>query len=136
MSPLCSRRLIGPGSGHRGGLCLNAVHEVVPSVDERFGALLLQLSGQSARVHAGVGEFLQDLVGVTAVGREGFADLAMVIKCLQGFAGYRVDGKGGGQPLDVQRVRGQRVLCARAGPQQPLHAAATVLYPLERGQSS
>ena len=109
----------------------DAGHQVVPRLDERRGALVLQPRRQRVDVDARLGEAGQNRLAVAAIRREHRADLAVVGEGLERALRHGVDGEGRGESLHIEDVGGLGILGAGAGPQQALGAGAGVGGALE-----
>src|SRR5512132_347419 len=67
-----------------GALGGDDVHQLVPGLDERLRALVLELGRERVDVDTGLGEPGQDLLAVATVGRQDLAKLAVLGEGLQG----------------------------------------------------
>src|SRR5262249_48341702 len=121
-----------------GALGGDDVHQLVPGLDERLRALVLELGRERVDVDTGLGEPGQDLLAVATVGRQDLTELAVLGEGLQSAFGHGVDREGRGEGLDVQNVGGLRILGARAGPQEPLGTSTGIVgaLPPRRSEES
>ena len=120
----------GSNSPKRLALGRDALHQIVPGLDERFGPLFLKLGAQSININAGLGKLVQDPFTMTAVRRHDGSDTAVISEGDQRFLRHRVHRQRGGQRLDVEGVGCLRVLGAGAGPEQPLGPTAGIVHAL------
>src|SRR5581483_11453581 len=130
-SIFCLSRLMNgnrsTGLAQLGPFGSDTFHQVVPRLDEGFGALFLELFGERVDVDSGAAELREHLLAIAAVRRQRRADLAVVGERMQSRLGYRVDGEGRGQRLDVEHVGSPGVLGAGTGPEQALGTRAEIV---------
>src|ERR1700690_3591342 len=124
-----------PGE-HGMSLRFDGRHQIVPGLDERIGALSLQLPGQLAGVNAAAGETLQYGLTVPAIGGQCIRNLPMIGKREQGSLRHRVHRVWSRQRADVESVRSLWILRAGASPKQALGGSSfgRQLQPLRRSQ--
>ena len=85
---------------------------------------MLQPRGKRFVVNAFASELVKHDLSVTAIGRQGRADLAVLGEGEQRLLRNRADGPCRREGFDVKRVRCGRVLRSRAGPEQALRTGA------------
>src|SRR5215469_6168568 len=115
----------------RGALALDASDQVIPGLDEGFGAFVLKANGEGVDVDPCLGKGGQDRLAIASVRSERGADLAMVAEVLEGALRHGIDGEGRGEGFDVKDVGGVWILCAGAGEEEALGAGAGVGGALE-----
>src|SRR5262245_27796204 len=74
-----------------GALGGDDVHQLVPGLDERLRALVLELGRERVDADTGLGEPGQDLLAVATVGRQDLTELAVLGEGLQSAFGHGVD---------------------------------------------
>src|SRR5215469_16619920 len=115
----------------RSALRFDAGHQVVPGLDEGFGAFVLEPGCERVDVDARLGEGGQNHLAITSVHGERSADLTMVAEGLEGALRHGIDGEGRGESLDIEDVGGVRILGAGAREEQALSTGAGVGDALE-----
>ena len=99
----------------------------MPRGDELLDALVLEHLGDVGEVDADGGELVEHAVRVGVGAGDGVAgDLTVVERRLERLLGHRVDGAGGDELGDVERVGERGVLDAGRRPQRPLHVGAGI----------
>src|SRR4029453_4683306 len=118
-----------------GALGGDYTHELVPGIDERFCAFVLDPCGQGIEVDGRLGELFQSRFAVAAIGRHDFAEIAVIGEGFQCSLGHRVHRERRSERLDIEDSGGLRILGSRAGPKQALRTSAGVVdtLPARRG---
>src|SRR5262249_59179593 len=86
------------------GLLLDAAEQVFPRLDERRGAVLLELQGEGIDVDPRLAEAADHRLAVATVPREERSDLTVVGEREQGLLRQRIDPVWRCQTLDVEEV--------------------------------
>ena len=114
-----------------GALRVDAGHQLVPGLDEGYGAFFLEPRCERVNIDARFGKTGQNRLAIAPVRSEPRADVAMLAEGREGAFRHGVDGEGRGESLDVEDVGGVRILSAGAGEDEALRPAAGVGDALE-----
>jgi hypothetical protein len=95
----------------------NAIQKIVPGLGERRNPFSEQLGGYSRSCQYRPSRIPEYLAGIPG---QGFAKFFMSGEGFQRGLGHGIDGEGGGERLDVQRIRRFGILGSGAGKKQAL----------------
>src|SRR5882762_2527581 len=81
----------------QGALRIDASHQVVPGLDERFGAFVLEPHRKRVDIDTRLGEARQNRFAVASVWCKDASDLAVILEGLESALRHGVDREGGGE---------------------------------------